>query len=40
LLVPECMTVEMWPIRQISGNIEEFQAATSELRYVTGKVVI
>ena len=34
------MTDETRPIRQVSGNLEEFQAAPSELRYVTGKVVI
>jgi hypothetical protein len=34
------MTDETRPIRQISGNLEEFQAVPSEVRYVTGKVVI
>lgn len=34
------MTDETRPIRQISGNIEEFQAATSEVKYVTGKLVM
>lgn len=34
------MTDGRQPIRQISGNLEEFQAATGELRYVTVKVAI
>jgi hypothetical protein len=34
------MTDETRPIRQISRNLQEFQAATGELRYVTVKVAI
>ena len=34
------MTDERRPIRQISGNLQKFQAATRELRYVTVKVAI
>jgi hypothetical protein len=34
------MTDEKRPIRQISGNLQKFQAATRELRYVTVKVAI
>ncbi len=34
------MTDERWPIRQISGNLQEFQGALSELTHITSKVVI
>jgi hypothetical protein len=34
------MTDERRPIRQISGNLQKFQAATRELRYVTVRVAI
>jgi hypothetical protein len=34
------MTDGRRPIRQISGNLQEFQAAISELKHVTPKAVI
>jgi hypothetical protein len=34
------MTDGRRPIRQISGNLQKFRAATGELRYVTVKVAI
>src|SRR5712692_8535368 len=35
LRAPECMTDRRRPIRQVSGNLQEFQAAIGELSHLT-----